>query len=764
MEHKLWYKSSAKCFEEALPIGNGSLGAMVYGRTDTDRISLNHDTLWTGTPRRFSLPGSPDAYKTAQQLTLAGDIKGAERVLAANMSGDYGCAYLPLGDLRITRCGAGEVTEYRRMLDMRTGAVSLAYTEEGIRFQRTYFVSYPGRCLVVHITSDQPADYTVVTDSQLKHTVTATEDELILTGECPDAVPLYYERIAEPLSYSGKTVRFAAVLRAVSDGTVSFRDGEVHLTGVTATTLILAAETSFVDFDTLPTKEYLTPARETARAAAETPYGGLFAAHTADFSALYDRVQLDLGFPVPACDTGERMRRADKSDDLGLVELLFHFGRYLLISCSRPDSQAANLQGIWNECLQAPWFCNYTANINVQMNYWPALMCNLAETQEPLTELIRKISVTGADVAREFFGAEGYCCFSASDLWGYATMGGRGREECVCFAYWPMSAGWLCRHLWEQYEYTLDGAFLKDTAWPLMKGAAQFYLSLLIPDGEKWILCPSTSPENKYILNGEKRGLAKYTAMSQAIVTDLFTNILRAAEILGIRDGVTEAIAEKLPGLNVYTVGSEGQLLEYDGDYPEEDIHHRHVSHLYGLYPGEEITVERTPELADACRQTLLRRGDVSTGWAMGWRVNLWTKLKDGNHALTLLLNQLRFVEGNDSKISYGAEGGTYANLFDAHPPFQIDGNFGVCAGIAQMLLQCEDGKIRILPALPDAFRSGSVSGLRAKGNISADIAWKDGKLTACTLCSPMSQIVTAALPDGDRTVTLHANEKVSVL
>lgn len=759
MENVLKYAASATLFEEALPLGNGSLGAMIYGRTKVEKISLNLDTLWSGKPRRLTRPKAHEAYVEAQELTLNGKLREASNILADDFSGTYGRAYLPLGNLYISRNGASAPTQYYRELDMETGTVSVVYIEDGINFQSEYFISHPDNCLAVRIHADHPCSYTISMDSPLKSKVSATGKMVILQGECPtEHAPHYVEEQHDPI-YGGEGVQFTAITKVVSDGSVSSDNGIVTVENASSLVLLLCAESSFIDYDTLPTGEHFEPCLSHVDSISEKTFEELHSAHVSDFSSYYERVKLDLGFPASDKMTDDRVRAADKSEDLGLVELLFNFGRYLLIASSREGSQATNLQGIWNELMQPAWSCNYTVNINTQMNYWPVQMCNLAEMNAPLVELIRKISVTGAEVARDFYHANGFCCHANIDLWGYATMGGCNNRNCMCYAYWNMSAAWLCTHLWEHYEYTLDKDFLKNTAYPLMKGAAQFLLSVLIEDGDRLIVCPSTSPENTYRRDGEEFGLAKYSTMSQAIAMDLFGNVSSAAEVLGIEDDFVSEIRAKLPKLNTYIVGLEGQLLEYDDDYPEVDIHHRHVSHLYGLYPGDSISCGATPQLAEACKKTLMRRGDMSTGWAMGWRVNLWAKLKDGDHALELIKNQLRFTEGSNCKISYGPDGGTYANLFDAHPPFQIDGNFGVCAGIAQMLLQCEDGKLCILPALPQSFKSGSVKGLKAKGNITVDIEWRDGRLASYSLVSPVKQTVTVSTEYGEHIAHLGENE-----
>ncbi len=491
------------------------------------------------------------------------------------------------------------------------------------------------------------------------------------------------------------------------------------------------------------------------KTAAKT-YEDLCDRHINDHHALYGRVQADFGFPASERMTDERLKAENKDADLGLVELLYNYGRYLIIAASREGTQAANLQGIWNEQLFAPWSSNYTLNINTEMNYWPVLMNNLAGLDLPVVALAQTLRSTGAAAAEAFYGARGWCAHHNADLWGHATPVGMQSKGSLRYAFWNMAPGWLCRHVWEHYEYTLDAEYLRHTAYPLMKEAAQFYLDILVTEGDRYVISPTTSPENSFLHPRDGRiGLTRSSTMTQAILMDLFANLSRAADILGVDDSWIGEIRRILPTLNTYAVGNEGQLLEFAEDYPEQDIHHRHLSHLYGLYPGESITTDATPALAEACRVSLERRGDLSTGWAMGWRVCLWAKLKDGDRALTLVKDQLHYIDPSNQSCSFS--GGTYPNLLDAHPPFQIDGNFGVCAGITLMLLQCEDGKIRILPALPHQFRNGSIRGLKAKGDITVDIVWQDGRLKQYQLTAAGDCTVTVATPDGEQAVRLKA-------
>jgi len=762
MENKLKYSSPATCFEEALPLGNGSLGAMVYGKYDKERISLNHDTLWSGKPKIVKRECAYPAYMKAQRLTHEGRLEEASELLVRDFTSDFSQTYMPLGNLYIESKNEGEVTEYYRELDLESACVSVRYTQGDVKFEREYFVSHPDGCMVIKLTSDKPCDYELTADSILKHGVTAYENRIYLTGEAPSGMPATDYPKTAPIAYDGDGVKFAAIASVITDGKTDFNSSTLCVSGATEAVVFVCIETSFLSFDSLPTKEYYYPCEERVKAVSALSYPELLARHIEDYSGLYSRVRLDLGFPCSDKYTDERIKAEDKDGDLGLAELLFNFGRYLIIASSRKGSEATNLQGIWNEKFLPAWQSNYTVNINTEMNYWPVLMCNLAGLDFPLFDMIKKISVTGADTAKEFYRANGYCAHHNVDIWGHSAPVGLQRPRSVQWAFWNMSAGWLCRHLWEHYEYTLDKDFLRDTAYPLMKGAAEFYLSVLIRDGDNYVISPTTSPENSYYLeNGTRISLARSTTMSQAICADLFSNLLKASALLGICDAFTQELKEKLPLLNVYKIGSRGQLLEYDREYKEFDEKHRHNSHLYGLYPGEEITVEGTPDLAEACRRTLEIRGDVSSGWAMSWRVCLWAKLKDGNRALTLLKNQLRFASPQKKSVWSGS--GSYVNLFDAHPPFQIDGNFGVCAGIALMLLQCEDRKIRILPALPDEFWNGSVKGLKAKGDITVNIEWKDGHLKAFSLTSPHTQDACVSTEYGDINANLSANEIFSV-
>ncbi|MBQ8566306.1 MAG: glycoside hydrolase family 95 protein [Clostridia bacterium] len=761
MEKFLKYGKSAKVFEEALPLGNGQLGAMIYGRTDKERISLNHDTLWSGKPGQTMVDGAYEANELAKQLVMDGKNGDAQWKLECGFTGTWLNSYLFLGTLYIERLGSSaSPSKYIRTLDLENSIVKVNYEEDGIDFEREYFVSFPDNCVMVKLRSSKPVSYELTGECIGKSAVTADNDKLYLVGECPSQIAPEYASHEKPIIYDGEGVKVTGIAKVVCDGKSRYGWEKVTITDATDVTIYFCAETSFVAFDKKPDKPTFKPCLERVERLAQKSYEEILAAHTKDVNELYNRVTVDFGGEETDKMTDERLHSDNK--DVALCELLYNFGRYLIIASSREGSRATNLQGIWNEKFYAAWSSNYTVNINTEMNYWPVLMCNLVNCNLPMVDLVKNVSINGEETAKHFYHAKGFTSHHNIDLWANTTPVGNKRAGCAGYAYWKGSSGWLCRHLFEHYEYTLDKEFLANTAYPIMKKCAEFYLDIMTEIDGKLVVCPSTSPENAFNKNGYGTSIALYTAMSQGIVEDLFRNITESAKVLGIDDEFTREVAAKTPMLNVYEIGSDGQLLEYDEEYEERDIHHRHVSHLYGMYPGTLITTESTPELANACRRTLERRGDESTGWSMGWKVCLWAKLKDGDRAFKLVKTQLKFVDPTNDDMVWGG-GGTYANMFDAHPPFQIDGNFGVTAGITQMFLQCEDGKIKILPALPSDFKNGKIGGLLAKGNIKVDIEWKDSKLSSLKLSTPIEQTTIINIDGKDMEIKLAANEEYVV-
>ncbi len=759
MEKILRYSKPAEYFEEALPLGNGQLGAMIYSGTEIDRISLNHDTIWSGKPGDNFVEGAYESNERAKKLVNEGKRHEAQRELEENFTGKWLNSYMLLGTMYIKNLDSkGNFEKYLRMLDMEKGIASLSYTEDGVDYEREYFVSFPDNCMMVKLNSSKPVSYEIYGDCVGKSHVTSWCENLYFSGECPTELAPSYRKDELPVVYDGDGVKVSAVAKIKTDGEVKKEtNSKITVNNAKYVEIYFCAETSFISFDKLPTKKTLKPCLDRMERLYENSYDELRKRHIEDFSSLFNRVITDFGGEESALDTDDRLKSENK--DLGLCELLYNFGRYLVIAGSREGSQATNLQGIWNESYYAPWSSNYTLNINAEMNYWPVLMNDLVSCNEPIINLTKNISVNGRETAKRLYHAEGFVSHHNSDLWAHTTPVGAKVVNSTQYAYWNLSSGWLCRHLFEHYEYTLDKDYLRETAYPIMKEAAKFYLSVMEEYNGRYILTPSTSPENSYNEGDHWIYLSKYTVMSQSIIEDLFKNVSKSAKILGIEDDFTRTIDERKDKIGIYEKGSEGQLLEYDGEYEETDIYHRHVSHLYGFYPADLITTENNPEVAQMIRRSLERRGDEGTGWSMGWKVNLWAKLKDGDHALRLVKNQLRFMPARpDASVDMWHSGGTYANMFDAHPPFQIDGNYGVCAGIAQMFLQCEDGKIKILPALPTEMKNGSIKGLLAKGNVKVDIEWENNQLKSLKLVTPIKQTAIINIGGRDTQVSLEPN------
>ena len=747
----LWYREGARNWNEALPLGNGRLGAMVYGNAMTERVGLNEDTLWSGNPSFYENDGAIEAYREARDLAMKGEYERAQTILEQRFTGLWSQVYLALGDLIVTMSHDPNVTNYRRALDMSEGLHTVEYAAGGVNYRRETFVSHPDQVLVMRFTADRAKalTFSVSLSPALDASISMTNDAIGLRGNCPSYVWHYGDpqqprgKIEYGQTDEEKGMGYYALLRVVTEGgAVERRGGGLYVSGADSATLIFDVRTSFNGWDKHPVlegKPYIEPCAENVVRAASKCYDDLKRAHIADHKALYDRVDFALsGGEEQFLPTDERLYRHDegKSDQM-LYALLFNYGRYLTIAGSREGTQAMNLQGIWNGSITPPWNSNYTININTEMNYWPTLMVNLPECHEPIVRLVEELSVSGARTAQRYYGAPGFVAHHNTDLWRLSTPVGAHTPGCAVFAFWPMGSGWLTRALWERYEYMRDDDWLREKGYPIIRQAAEFYLALLIDDQDgKLILAPATSPENGYRLNGKALSVAASTAMTQAILMDVFDFCLKSADILKLDDDFTARVRAARPRLKGFDIGRDGELMEWNENFEENEIHHRHISHLYGLHPGRSITPETTPELVKAVKRSLERRGDESTGWAMGWRICQWARLRDGDHALRLIDNQLRTVGGRNPRakgrdgdgVNMRNGGGTYLNLLDAHPPFQIDGNFGACTGIAEMLLQSdEDGTIHPLAALPQSWTCGRVTGLRTRAGDIVDISWGDG-------------------------------------
>lgn len=736
MKNVLWYKEPAVEWEEALPLGNGNIGAMVFGRTENERIALNDDTLWSGYPKNKHNPDAREYLPKVQEKLLQGRIQEAQELSYKHLAGEWTEAYLPLGDLNIHTELAGDIDEYYRDLNIQTAIATTAFTCRGVSYRREIFVSAPAKALVMRLTASSPMNVDLTLESQLHSALTIQDSTLYMRGRAPEqAMPSYYE-CENPVVYNDgddcKAMRFVAALAVSSDGLVTGNDGVLRVEGAREILCRLYSATSFNGFGQMPDADEEAKLADIMTHSAAMGYEALKEEHLKDFQALFDRVDVDFGhsdnekLPIP-----QRMKAAyEGAADPDLAALLFQYGRYLMISGSREGTTPANLQGIWNQHLRAPWSSNYTININTQMNYWLAETCNLSDCAEPLIQWLGELAKQGEETARCDYGARGWVAHHNSDIWAHTVAVGdpEKKVDVTGYAIWPMGSGWLCEPLWEHYRFSGDTEYLREKALPVMMSAARFYLDFLIPDGNgQLVTAPSISPENTYRLHGERCHMDVAPTMDISIIKELFQNCLEGAAVVGIDNDITAEIREALPKLPEYKIGQYGQLQEWSQDYEEDEIGHRHVSHLYGLYPSDMITPEGTPELAKACEASLLRRGFEGTGWSLAWKVCLWARLGNGENAYRLIRRQLKPVITQDYNYSHG--GGCYSSLLGAHPPYQIDGNYGVAAGIAEMLVQSHGDEIVFLPALPAAWKSGYARGLKVRGGKTVDVRWENGEI-----------------------------------
>ncbi len=766
--NRLWYNQAANYFEESLVLGNGKMGASVFGGITSDKIYLNDATLWSGGPADPNM--NPDAHKYIPLIREAlsrEDYKLADS-LNHYVQGSFSQSFAPLGTMYIDFEHTDSTQNYYRELNISEAVSRTSYEVDGIEFQREYFVSNPDQVMVIRLSSSKKKalNCSIRFESLLNYNVTSENNTVIANGYAPvRAEPNYRGNMKDAVTFDeNKGTRFTALLQIKeSDGKVSVSENSLELKGGSKAVILVSIATSFNGFNKNPATEGLdnrSIAFSNLDAANVKTFKELKSRHLEDFKQFFSRVNLDLGeTTAPDLPTDERLKRYfEGKEDKNLEILYFQFGRYLLISSSRTKGVPANLQGIWNPYLRPPWSSNYTININAEENYWLAENANLSEMHHSLLGFIENIAETGKVTASTFYGVNGWAACHNSDIWAMSNPVGDFGSGDPVWANWNMGGTWLSTHMWEHYMFTMDREFLENTGYPIMKGAAQFCLEWLVEDKEgKLITSPSTSPENKYITPAGYHGATLYGGTADlAMIRELFLQVIRASEVLNTDEEFRQKASDALSRLYPYQVGQKGNLKkghlqEWYYDWEDEDPKHRHQSHLFGLYPGHHIDPQSTPALAEACRTTLGIKGDETTGWSKGWRINLWARLWDGNHAYKMFRELLNYVPPDDMKTNYSRGGGTYPNLFDAHPPFQIDGNFGGAAAVIEMLLQSSENEIRLLPALPDAWPEGEVKGICARGGFEVSMKWKNKKLIFVTITAKADG--KTQLVSGDRTM-----------
>ena len=745
---KLWYANPAQYFEEALVLGNGLQGATVFGGISTDKIYLNDLSLWSGEPVNANM--NPQAYKNLPAVRKALQENNYKKAgeLIKKLQGKFSESYAPLGTLLMDINDDPYITDYYRELDIDKAIAKVQTFSNANTIEREYLVSNPDKIFTIHLTSKKAGalSFTLRFESLLKHNTITTNNSIQVNGVAPvKADPNYVQKSRNAIVFDTKRgTRFSANIEIQSStGKISKTDSTISLADATEATVYVSMATSFNGFDKDPASKGLNNvaiASSQLNNAKQVGWTEIKKRHIKDYQSFFNRVELKLGGKDAVnLPTDERLKRYAKGEsDPYLETLYFQYGRYLLISSSRTTGVPANLQGLWNPYLQPPWSSNYTININAEENYWLAENTNLSEMHMPFLQFIANLATTGKTTAKTFYNMPGWVAHHNSDIWAMSNPVGNFGNGDPVWANWAMGGTWVSTHLWEHYLFTKDLTFLEQKAYPLMRGAAEFCLAWLVTDSSgQFITSPSTSPENTFKMPNGFVGATFYGGTADlAMIRELFLDIIAAQKILKNDNEFASKINTALNNLHPYKVGKAGNLQEWYYDWEDNDPQHRHQSHLFGLYPGTHITIDKTPTMAAAAKKTLEIKGDETTGWSKGWRINLWARLKEGDHAYKMYRELLKYVPPDETKENYKNAGGTYPNLLDAHPPFQIDGNFGGAAAVAEMLVQSNDDFITLLPALPKAWANGAVKGLKARGNYEIEMSWTDSQVTRLVIKS----------------------------